>query len=51
MIYPTIYEETLAGRGFGLEAARPSIELVHQLRNTKLTAPDADSHRLATRPA
>ncbi len=50
-LHTRIYEETLAGRGFGLEAARPSIELVHQLRNTKLTAPDADSHRLATRPA
>jgi UDP-N-acetyl-2-amino-2-deoxyglucuronate dehydrogenase len=27
------YEHILAGKGFGLEAARPSIELVHKIRN------------------
>ncbi|NBP71482.1 MAG: gfo/Idh/MocA family oxidoreductase, partial [Cytophagia bacterium] len=27
------YEHILAGQGFGLEAARPSIELVHKIRN------------------
>lgn len=27
-----VYQETLAGRGFGIEDARPAIELVHRLR-------------------
>jgi len=31
-LHTRVYEETLAGRGFGLETNRPSIELVHQLR-------------------
>lgn len=29
------YQEILKGNGFGLEAARPSIELVHQIRTNK----------------
>lgn len=32
-LHTRVYEETLAGRGFDLEDARPSIELVHRLRN------------------
>jgi UDP-N-acetyl-2-amino-2-deoxyglucuronate dehydrogenase len=32
-----VYEETLEGRGFGIEDARPSIELVYNLRSMKLT--------------
>jgi len=32
-LHTRVYEETLAGRGFGIEAARPAIELVHALRN------------------
>lgn len=40
-----VYEETLAGRGFGIEEARPSIELVHKLRHMKLTKnPDGSVH-------
>ena len=31
-LHTRVYEEILAGRGFGIEAARPSIELVHELR-------------------
>ncbi len=31
-LHTRIYEETLAGHGFGIEEARPSIELVHRLR-------------------
>jgi len=31
-LHTRVYEETLAGRGFGIEDARPSIELVHRLR-------------------
>ncbi len=31
-LHTKLYEETLAGRGFGISAARPSIELVHRIR-------------------
>jgi hypothetical protein len=31
-----VYDETLAGRGFGIEDARPSIAFVHQLRTARI---------------
>jgi UDP-N-acetyl-2-amino-2-deoxyglucuronate dehydrogenase len=34
-LHTIVYRETLAGRGFTLDDARPSIELVHQIRNAK----------------
>lgn len=34
-LHTKIYEETLAGRGFGISDARPSIELVHKIRTSK----------------
>jgi UDP-N-acetyl-2-amino-2-deoxyglucuronate dehydrogenase len=46
-LHTRIYEETLAGRGFGLSDARGSIEAVHRIRHAKVTQPDADSHHLA----
>jgi UDP-N-acetyl-2-amino-2-deoxyglucuronate dehydrogenase len=36
-LHTLVYQEILAGRGFGLEDARPSINLVYELRNTKPT--------------
>jgi len=35
-LHTKVYEETLTGNGFGIEDARPSIELVHELRNSKI---------------
>ncbi len=32
-LHTRVYEMTLAGEGFGIEHARPSIELVHAIRN------------------
>lgn len=32
-LHTRVYEETVAGRGFGIADARPSIELVHRLRH------------------
>ena len=32
-LHTRVYEETLAGRGFGIEDARESIKLVHEMRN------------------
>lgn len=36
-LHTRVYEETLAGNGFGIEHARPSIELVHTLRTMPIT--------------
>ena len=33
-LHTVIYREILAGRGFGIEDSRPSIDLVYKLRNT-----------------
>ena len=41
-LHTRIYEEILAGRGFGIEDARPSIELVHRIR-TATVDPSAAS--------
>jgi UDP-N-acetyl-2-amino-2-deoxyglucuronate dehydrogenase len=32
-LHTRVYEEVLAGRGFGIDDARPSIELVHRVRH------------------
>jgi len=40
-LHTRVYEEVLAGRGFGIDDARPSIELTHQIRHAALVgAPD-----------
>jgi len=36
-LHTKVYEETIKGNGFGIEDARPSIELVHNLRIMPLT--------------
>lgn len=45
-LHTRVYEETLAGRGFGIEDARPSIELVHALRTAPIVATAAEAHPL-----
>lgn len=45
-LHTKIYEETLAGRGFGLDDARGSIELVHDLRSRPVVAATGDVHPL-----
>ena len=35
-LHTRVYEETLAGRGFGIEDSRPSINLAHQIRNAPI---------------
>ena len=42
------YEEILAGRGFGIDDARPSIELAHRVREQPIT-PGAVAGRPADR--
>ena len=46
-LHTRVYEETLAGRGFGIDDARPSIDLVHRLRTSPVTVkPDFPIHPL-----
>jgi UDP-N-acetyl-2-amino-2-deoxyglucuronate dehydrogenase len=48
-LHTLVYQETLKGRGFGIEDARPSIELVYQIRNTPITSSTGDVHPLLHR--
>jgi len=44
------YQQILAGNGFGLEAARTSIEIVQQIREATPTGLNEDAHPLAALP-
>ena len=43
-LHTIVYKEILAGRGYGLNDTRPSIELVHRIRNAKETGVNDNSH-------
>ncbi len=43
-LHTVVYKETLAGRGFGLETARPSVVLVHDIRVAKATGCNENTH-------
>jgi UDP-N-acetyl-2-amino-2-deoxyglucuronate dehydrogenase len=43
------YDEILAGRGFGIPEVRPSIQLVHDIRNAPPAGLKGDYHPLAAR--
>lgn len=43
-LHTRIYEETLAGRGFGIKDARPSIELTYAIRTAPVSVPDSLAH-------
>lgn len=44
-LHTRVYEEVLLGNGFGIDDARPSIDLVHKLRTMPLTEkPKGDLH-------
>lgn len=46
-LHTVIYGETLAGRGFGIEDARPAIKLVHDINAANTTSPGAYAHPLS----
>lgn len=48
-LHTRVYELTLAGEGFGIADARPSIQLVHRLRETPLSPPTTDAHPILLR--
>ncbi len=43
-LHTRVYEETLAGRGFGVQEARPSIELTYAIRSAPLSPLDDTAH-------
>jgi UDP-N-acetyl-2-amino-2-deoxyglucuronate dehydrogenase len=45
-LHTRVYEETLAGRGFGIPEARPSIELTHAIRTAPISERDELVHPL-----
>jgi UDP-N-acetyl-2-amino-2-deoxyglucuronate dehydrogenase len=48
-LHTRVYEETLAGRGFGIAEARPSIELTHRIRTATPAARPAAVHPFVER--
>jgi len=48
-LHTRVYEETLAGRGFGIDDARPSIELAHRIRHDALVPGGDAVHPFAGR--
>jgi UDP-N-acetyl-2-amino-2-deoxyglucuronate dehydrogenase len=48
-LHTKVYEEILAGRGFGIEDARASIEAVHRIRTAPLAPPTSQPHPLTKR--
>ena len=49
-LHTLVYRETLAGRGFGLEDARASIDLVHEIRHAPKRTPTGPHHPFLDRP-
>ena len=43
-LHTRVYEEVLAGRGFGIEDSRPSIELTHRIRQRPVERVEAHLH-------
>jgi UDP-N-acetyl-2-amino-2-deoxyglucuronate dehydrogenase len=46
-LHTRVYQEILAGRGYGIEDARASIEIAHQLRTAPVSPLDDMAHPLA----
>lgn len=49
-LHTETYKHILDGKGFGLEDARPSIEIVHEIRNSDPIGLKGDYHPLAVLP-
>lgn len=43
-LHTKVYEEILAGRGFGIQDARPSVQLTHDIRSAPISPMDALAH-------
>ena len=49
-LHTVSYEEILAGNGYGLDAPRQAIEIVHSVRNSDPIGPKGDYHPFAKKP-
>lgn len=49
-LHTRVYEMTLAGNGFGIADARPSIELVHRIRTDAVAASPSEMHPMVGGP-
>ena len=45
-LHTKVYADILNGGGYGIEDARPAVELVHQLRNLEIKTLDDSAHPL-----
>jgi UDP-N-acetyl-2-amino-2-deoxyglucuronate dehydrogenase len=43
-LHTRVYQETLNGNGFGIADAKPSIDLVHRIRNAEVISPTQFAH-------
>lgn len=48
-LHDEVYRDILAGGGFGINDARPSIELVHDIRNAPVVGKNSRTHPIAER--
>ncbi|HYB96943.1 MAG TPA: Gfo/Idh/MocA family oxidoreductase [Vicinamibacterales bacterium] len=48
-LHTRVYQEVLAGRGFGIAEARPSVELTAQIRSAAIEAPLSSAHPMVGR--
>ncbi len=49
-LHSMVYQDILDGGGYGIEDARPSIELAHRIRTTSVSAPDGPAHPALEKP-
>lgn len=49
-LHTTSYQDILDGKGFTMQDAKPSIQLVYDIRNAKETSVEGDRHPLASLP-
>jgi len=49
-LHTLVYQQTLAGQGFGLEEAKTAIQIVHDIRNTEPTGVHYNSHPILKEP-
>jgi UDP-N-acetyl-2-amino-2-deoxyglucuronate dehydrogenase len=47
-LHTRVYEETLAGRGFGIDDSRPAIELSHRIRHAEVAPVASHLHAMVT---
>ena len=49
-LHTTSYQEIISGKGYGLEAPRQAIEIVHEIRHSKTIGAKGDYHPFVKKP-